>query len=180
MALVALEGLTKRFPGVIALDQLSLELEPGIIGLVGSNGAGKSPLIKTLLGLLPPTRGRALVMDRDVSREGPVVRAHIGYMPEHDCLPPDQTATDIVSHLAMISGLPRTAARGRTAEVLRHDRGEPPERLANRRVGFVAVAEQKAGGQIHRCRLLELEANGAELDPGAVDQAPRPLFVDYR
>jgi ABC-2 type transport system ATP-binding protein len=41
-------------------------------------------------------------------------------MPEHDCLPPDMTATDVVSHFALLSGLPRAAARERTAEVLRH------------------------------------------------------------
>ena len=41
-------------------------------------------------------------------------------MPEHDVLPPDLTATDLVAHLAEISGLPRTAARERTADVLRH------------------------------------------------------------
>ena len=69
MALIALDRLTKQFPGVTALDALSLELEPGIIGLVGANGAGKSTLLKILLGLLPPTGGTARVMGLDTARE---------------------------------------------------------------------------------------------------------------
>ena len=52
MPLISLVGLTKRYGDVLALDGLSLDLEPGIIGLVGANGAGKSTLIKILLGLL--------------------------------------------------------------------------------------------------------------------------------
>ena len=66
MPLVVLDALTKRYPRVVALDALTLELEPGIIGLVGSNGAGKSTLLKILLGLVPPTGGSATVLDLDV------------------------------------------------------------------------------------------------------------------
>jgi ABC-2 type transport system ATP-binding protein len=60
------------------------------------------------------------VFGLDVVRNGIEIRQLVGYMPEHDCLPPDMSATDVVSHLARISGLPGTAARERTAEVLRH------------------------------------------------------------
>ena len=59
MPLLTTDAITKRYPGVTALDALDLSLEPGIIGLVGANGAGKSTLIKILLGLLQPTSGRA-------------------------------------------------------------------------------------------------------------------------
>ena len=52
MPLISLVALTRRYGDVVALDGLSLDLEPGIIGLVGANGAGKSTLIKILLGLL--------------------------------------------------------------------------------------------------------------------------------
>ncbi|MBO0687273.1 MAG: ATP-binding cassette domain-containing protein, partial [Candidatus Dormibacteraeota bacterium] len=65
MPVIATDGLTKRFPGVTALDWLSLSLEPGVIGLVGANGAGKSTLIKVLLGLVQPTRGTATVLGLD-------------------------------------------------------------------------------------------------------------------
>jgi ABC-2 type transport system ATP-binding protein len=118
--LIALESLTKRYGRVVALDDVTVALEPGIIGLVGANGAGKTTLIRILLGLLPPTSGRAVVLGHDAQREGTRVRERVGYMPEHDCLPPDVSATDLVTHLGELSGLPRAASRERTAEVLRH------------------------------------------------------------
>lgn len=120
MPVIATDGLTKRFPGVTALDWLSLSLEPGVIGLVGANGAGKSTLIKILLGLVQPTRGTATVLGLDAATEGTRVRGLVGYMPEHDCLPPDLSATELVVHLARVSGLPATAARERAADTLRH------------------------------------------------------------
>jgi ABC-2 type transport system ATP-binding protein len=118
--MIEARDLTLRFGPVTALDGLSLAVPEGITGLVGVNGAGKSTLIKILLGLLPPTEGTATVLDRDVTVDGPTIRSRVGYMPEHDCLPPDVSATEFVVHLAQMSGLPRTAARERAADVLRH------------------------------------------------------------
>ena len=120
-AVIETQVLTKRYPGgVTALDGLTVTVAPGITGLVGANGAGKSTLIKILLGLLPPTKGRARVLGYDCDTRGERIRALIGYMPEHDCLPPDVTATEFVTHLGRMSGLPATAAKERAAESLRH------------------------------------------------------------
>ncbi|GLX04015.1 ABC transporter ATP-binding protein [Microbispora sp. NBRC 16548] len=116
----ATEGLTKRFPRVTALDDLTVAAGTGVTGLVGANGAGKSTLIKILLGLLPPTSGRASVLGLDTATQGLEIRRVVGYMPEHDCLPPDISATEFVVHMAQMSGLPRTAARERAADTLRH------------------------------------------------------------
>ncbi len=118
--LMSVEKLTKRYGSVTALDGLSFAVDPGIVGLVGANGAGKSTLIKILLGLLPATSGTATVLGLDVATAGPQIRQRVGYMPEHDCLPPDVSATELVVHLARMSGLPLTAARERTADTLRH------------------------------------------------------------
>jgi ABC-2 type transport system ATP-binding protein len=117
---IATESLSMRYPRVTALDRLSMNIEPGVTGLVGANGAGKSTLIKILLGLAPATEGRAQVLGLDVTTSGPAIREQVGYMPEHDCLPPDVSATEFVVHMARISGLPPTAARERTADTLRH------------------------------------------------------------
>src|SRR6266702_2110991 len=113
-------ALTKRYPRVVALDALTVAVEPGIIGLVGANGAGKSTLIKILLGLIPPTAGEVRVLGLDPTAEAETVRGRVGYMPEHDALPPDLVAAEFVTHMARMSGLPRTAARERASEALRH------------------------------------------------------------
>jgi ABC-2 type transport system ATP-binding protein len=120
-AVIETRGLTKRYgTTVTALDQLSVAVGPGITGLIGANGAGKSTLIKILLGLLAPTSGQAAVLGHDCVSDGFAIRTLSGYMPEHDCLPPDVTATEFVTHLGRMSGLPATAAKERAADSLRH------------------------------------------------------------
>jgi ABC-2 type transport system ATP-binding protein len=114
-------ALSKRYPGgVTALDGLTVSVAPGITGLVGANGAGKSTLIKILLGLLGPTSGTASVLGHDCMHDAEQIRTLSGYMPEHDCLPPDVTATEFVTHFGRMSGLPPTAAKERAADSLRH------------------------------------------------------------
>jgi ABC-2 type transport system ATP-binding protein len=172
VALISTRSLTKRYgTAVTALDSLTLDVEPGIVGLVGSNGAGKSTLIKILLGLISPTSGEATVFDMDVRTRGTDIRQLVGYMPEHDCLPPDTTATDWVSHLALMSGLPRTAARERTAEVLRHV-GLYEERY--RAIGGYSTGMKQrvklAQALVHDPKLLLLDEPTNGLDPAGRDE----------
>jgi len=117
---ISIENLTKRYPLVTALDALTVEVPDGVCGLVGANGAGKSTLIKILLGLTQPTAGTAHVLGHNIATEGERIRQNIGYMPEHDCLPPDVSAAEFVMHMARVSGLPANAARQRMADTLRH------------------------------------------------------------
>lgn len=112
-------GLGMDFGRVVALHDLTLEVGAGVTGLVGANGAGKSTLIKILLGLQRPTSGSATVLGHDVATASDRIRSRVGYMPEHDCLPPDVTASDFVVHLARMSGLPHAPARERAADILR-------------------------------------------------------------
>jgi ABC-2 type transport system ATP-binding protein len=116
--LLRLTGLTKHYPGVTALDDLTLELPSGRIGLVGANGAGKSTMFRLLLGLAHPTSGHVEVCGIDVAQNPIGVRSRLGYMPEHDCLPLDQTAADVVSTFGELSGLPARAARQRASDIL--------------------------------------------------------------
>jgi len=113
-----LEGLTKRYPGVTALDDLTVEVPRGRTGLVGANGAGKTTTFRLLLGLAHATEGRVEVCGIDVAKDPIEVRARLGYMPEHDCLPLDQTAADVVSTFGELSGLPAKAARQRASDIL--------------------------------------------------------------
>jgi ABC-2 type transport system ATP-binding protein len=171
VTLIATESLSKRYAnGVAALSELTVGVEPGIIGLVGANGAGKSTLIKILLGLLPPTAGRVQVLGLDPTTQTAKVRAKVGYMPEHDCLPPDVAASEFVTHMARISGLPATAARERASETLRHV-GLYEERY--RQIGGYSTGMKQrvklAQALVHDPDLLLLDEPTNGLDPAGRD-----------
>jgi ABC-2 type transport system ATP-binding protein len=166
-AVIDAVGLTKVYPGgVTALHGLTVTFSPGVTGLIGANGAGKSTLIKTLLGLLAPTGGTAMVLGHDCVTEGEKIRQLVGYLPEHDCLPADVSATEFVTHMGRMSGIPATAAKERAAEALRHV-GLHEERY--RQIGTystgmkqrVKLAQALAGDP--RLLLLDEPTNG--LDP---------------
>jgi ABC-2 type transport system ATP-binding protein len=116
--LLRIEGLTKKYPGVTALDDLTIDLPRGLVGLVGANGAGKTTLFRLLLGISKPTEGRIEVGGIDVGMDPIGVRSRLGYMPEHECLPLDQTAADVVSTFGELGGLPARAARQRASDIL--------------------------------------------------------------
>ena len=117
-SLLRLDGLTKRYDTVTALDDLSVEVPRGRVGLVGANGAGKTTTFRLLLGLAHPTKGRVEVCGIDVAEDPIGVRSRLGYMPEHDCLPLDQSAADVVATFGELSGLPARAARQRASDIL--------------------------------------------------------------
>ena len=119
MALLQARDLTKTFGQVRALDAVSFDIDEGITGLLGSNGAGKSTSLKLFLGLLDPDGGTAEVLGVD-PRTSAEYRTRVGYAPEHDCLPRNVSAAEFLAYMAQVSGLPPTAARLRASDVLRH------------------------------------------------------------
>ena len=171
MSLIVTDGLTKTYgTQVTALHDLTVAVEPGIIGLVGANGAGKSTFIKILLGLIAPTAGQVRVFDIDPTVDPDRVRAKVGYMPEHDALPPDVSAAEFVTHLGRMSGLPRTAARERASEALRHV-GLYEERY--RQIGGYSTGMKQrvklAQALVHDPDLLLLDEPTNGLDPAGRD-----------
>jgi len=118
-ALLTAERLTKKYRNVVALNEVSFSIFDGITGILGENGAGKSTAIKIFLGLIQPTSGSAMVLGQNAS-ENQSVRARLGYMPEHDCLPSQVSAAEFLTHMAETSGLPPSIARTRAADTLRH------------------------------------------------------------
>jgi ABC-2 type transport system ATP-binding protein len=171
VSLIVTNGLTKQYGSrVTALAQLTVDVPAGVVGLVGANGAGKSTLIKILLGLSPATSGTAKVLDLDVATDGYRIRELVGYMPEHDCLPPDVSATELVVHLARMSGLPMTTARERAADTLRHV-GLYEERY--RPIGGYSTGMKQrvklAQALVHDPQLVLLDEPTNGLDPAGRD-----------
>jgi ABC-2 type transport system ATP-binding protein len=165
--LIETSALEMRYDNkVTALADLTVAIEPGVVGLVGVNGAGKSTLIKLALGLLEPTAGQIRVLGLDPAADGDRVRARVGYMPEHDCLPPDMIAAEFVTHMARVSGLPAAMARERASETLRHV-GLYEERY--RRIGGYSTGMKQrvklAQSLVHDPELLLLDEPTNGLDP---------------
>ena len=165
-ALFRVDGVSKRFGPVEALTQVSVELAPGAIGLVGPNGSGKTTLLRLLLGLLPPDSGVLTVLGHDSQREALRVRELVGYMPEHDCLMPDLTGVGFVAHMGRVSGLPKETAMSRAHDVLEFV-GLEEERY--RRIEEYSVGMRQrvklAQALVHDPPLCFLDEPTAGLDP---------------
>ena len=163
--LLEAKGLSKHYGTVIALDSVDFQVEEGITGLLGPNGAGKSTAIKLFLGLLRPTAGSAELMGQK-PYESVESRERLGYMPEHDCLPPAVTASAFLTHMAQMSGLPPAQARTRAADTLRHV-GLDEERY--RPIGEYSTGMKQraklAQALVHDPVLLLLDEPTSGLDP---------------
>src|SRR3954447_26317375 len=118
MSSIVLEGLTVRYGQRLALDQVSLAVPEGsVYALLGRNGAGKSSLVRCLLGEQKPSEGRALLLGRDVWRERPAVLSEVGVVPEEPDAPRAMTARQISRFCSRLC--PRWDATGVEARLKR-------------------------------------------------------------
>ncbi|MBQ3288807.1 MAG: ABC transporter ATP-binding protein [Kiritimatiellae bacterium] len=114
---VRIEGASRSFGDVKAVDGLSLTLNAGeVMGFLGTNGAGKTTTIKMMLGLLRPTEGSVVVLGGDPT--DPSVRAKIGYMPEIAYYYPYLNARELLSFYGGICGMDAKTVRERADELL--------------------------------------------------------------
>ncbi|MDW3219827.1 MAG: ABC transporter ATP-binding protein [Acidimicrobiales bacterium] len=118
MSVIAATGLSMVFGSHPALDALDVAVPPGVTGLVGANGAGKTTFMSIVLGLRTPTSGTVSVLGLDPLRQGAELRANVGYGPERNVFPDDMPASDFVKHLAEVRGMPRGEARSRASDAL--------------------------------------------------------------
>lgn len=164
--IVSLSGLTHDYGNHIALEALDVDVPPGVTGLVGANGAGKTTMLRILLGLLHPTAGSVHVLGHDAIADPLSVRALVGYMPEGAALPKDQTAADFVAYTAQMAGLPSGDARRRASETL-FLVGLEEERfrfLGDFSTGM-AQRVKLAQAIVHGPRLILLDEPASGLDP---------------
>lgn len=168
--LIEAKGLTKLYGSTIALASVDFQIGEGVTGLLGPNGAGKSTAIKLFLGLLKPTAGSVEVMGLK-PYESVESRAPLGYMPEHACLPTAITASEFLTHMAQISGIPPAHARTRAADMLRHV-GLHEERY--RPIGEYSTGMKQrlklAQAIVHDPVLVLLDEATAGLDPGGREE----------
>jgi len=115
---ISARGVVKRYGSTVALAGLDADIGPGITGLLGSNGAGKTTFISLVLGLRSRNDGELTVLGRDPETAGIEVRSRVGYAPEHHDLPAELAASDFVRHLAEMHLLPRRAAVQRANDAL--------------------------------------------------------------
>ena len=105
-AVVEARELTKRFGDFTAVDRVSFAVEPGeIFGFLGSNGAGKTTVIRILCGLLAPTSGSATVLGFDVGRQAEEIKQQIGYMSQRFSLYEDLTVQQNLDFFGGVYGL---------------------------------------------------------------------------
>ena len=171
MTVIRGEAVRKSWGPTIALDGADFEIGKGVTGLLGPNGAGKTTLIGLILGLHQIDGGTLTVLDRDPAAAGSDVRALLGYSPEHDALPGDTKAQDIVRQLAEIHGLPRKEATARASDVLQ-EVGLGEERL--RPVGTMSTGQKQrvklAQAMVHGPEIMLLDEPTNGLDPVQRDQ----------
>jgi ABC-type multidrug transport system ATPase subunit len=105
---IELSELSRKFGRTTAVDRVSLDAGPGVLGLLGPNGAGKTSLLRMLATVLPPSSGRLRLLDRDPGRPADrrEVRRRLGYLPQNLGYYPSFTVAEFVEYFALLKEMP--------------------------------------------------------------------------
>ncbi len=165
--MIEVQGVTKRYGPLTAVDDISFRVEPGqILGFLGPNGAGKTTTMRILTGCIPPTEGRAVVAGFDVSEQPVEAKRRTGYLPETPPLYPDMTVREYLTFTSRISGVP---SGERSAQIkLAMERTSVAD-VANRHCGKLSKGYRQRVGLaqaiLHNPDVLILDEPTAGLDP---------------
>ncbi len=159
---ISAEGLTKRYGGARGIEDVTFGVRPGeVFGFLGPNGAGKTTTIRTLLGLLRPTAGRARILGRDVWREGVRARERTGFLPGEFSFDEQVTGEELLDLFSDLRGVgDRTYARSladRFEADLRRPLGEL-SRGNRQKLGLIQAL-------VHRPAVVVMDEPTAGLDP---------------
>jgi ABC-2 type transport system ATP-binding protein len=166
-AAIRVEGLTKRFGTLTAVDHVTLTVSPGeAFALVGPDAAGKTTTMRMLVGIMDPDEGRAEVLGFDTVRESEALKEHIGYMPQRFGLYGDLTVAENMAFYADIYRVDRKERKERMPELLGFSNLTPfQDRLARNLSGGMRQKLGLACALIHRPRLLFLDEPTFGVDP---------------
>ncbi len=169
MAAPALEAvhLTKRFGDFVAVDDVSFDVHEGeVFGLLGSNGAGKSTVIRLFCGLLAPTSGSGRVLGIDIARDPEGVRRRIGYMTQRFSLYDELTVRQNLNFFAGVYGLRGKAKAERLDWAIRMgDLGGKEDLVTRSLPGGWKQRLALACALLHQPRLVFLDEPTGGVDP---------------
>jgi ABC-2 type transport system ATP-binding protein len=163
-------GITKSYRSLRALDDLSLTVPPGAIGLLGPNGSGKTTMIRVLLGLIPVDSGSGEVLGLDFSERQLEIRRAIGFAPEDECLFPHVAGVEFVAYAGELVGMSAADALQRAHEVLDYvGLGEARYRKVESYSTGMKQRLKLASAIVHDPQLLILDEPTNGMDPAGRD-----------
>jgi len=110
--------LSKQYGSKTAVNNVTVNLKPGLYGLLGANGAGKSTLMRMICGVLKPTSGDIFLNGEKIYDLGEQYYAGLGYLPQDFGFYPDFTAREFMMYIAAVKGLGKEKAKNRTDRLL--------------------------------------------------------------
>jgi ABC-2 type transport system ATP-binding protein len=160
------EGVTKTYGAVTALDNLTLAVPEGAVGLLGPNGSGKTTMIRTLLGLIPVDKGSGQILGKDFRRQQLDIRRDVGFAPEDECLFPHVEGIGFVAYAGELCGMHRKDALQRAHETLDYvGLGEARYRKVESYSTGMKQRLKLASAIVHDPKLLILDEPTNGMDP---------------
>jgi len=165
-ALFQFEDVTKTYGAITALDNLSMTVPAGAVGLLGPNGSGKTTMIRTLLGLIPVDSGAGEVLGMDFRRRQLDIRRVVGFAPEDECLFPHVAGVEFVGYAGELVGMSASDALQRAHEVLDYvGLGEARYRKVESYSSGMKQRLKLASAIVHDPQLLILDEPTNGMDP---------------